>query len=309
MPPGNATVNCYFCLHRFLSPPDHPTMACVTLISDFGHQDASVAKVKGILMCRLPALPVLDITHQIPPYHLQQAAYVLLASYLHFPEGSYHLPLVEVFREQPVHMLVAKHEGHFFVVPDNGLLALAFGESLTNVWQVPRKEPVGAMRDWVQLAATVIHLLQQETPEQLGYQPCAIRQAGRHWLPKYDAERQCLECHVMHMDNFGNVVLNLHKDAFETYSNGRPFYIQLLRDEVVSHISAHYHQVAAGQKLCRFNEAGFLEIAINKGSAAKLFGLKVYSEQQLMYNHIRICFGEAPPQRVLRLQLEAFNQL
>lgn len=268
-----------------------------------------MAKVKGILLQHVPQLPVIDISHQVPAFHLQQAAYLLYAAYRHFPPGSCHLPLIELFREQPTGIIVAAYEGHYFLAPDNGLLSLAFGERLKEVWALPADDEAASLAAWMHQAAGLIRQLQSQDIQHLSLIPCKIKEAGRHWMPQYDAERDSVECHVMHVDNFGNVVLNLDQESFEKYAAGRSFYIQLLRDEVINHFSQHYHQVAPGQKLCRFNSAGFLEIAINRGSAAKLFGLKVYSEKQLMYNHIRVCFGEPPASRILRAQLETFHQL
>lgn len=281
-------------------------MACVTLISDFGWQDASVAKVKGILMQHVPLFPIIDISHQVPAFHLQQAAYLLFSAYNHFPAGSFHLPLVALFEEEPSAMLVAQRDGHYFLAPDNSILSLAFGNDLDDVWAMP-VEAAGYLSSWMHQAGKLIANLHHRTPESLSLISCKIKEAGRHWLPKYDAGKDSIECHVMHVDNFGNVVLNLDRQTFDLYGQNRPFYIQLLSDEVISRFSEHYHEVAQGQKLCRFNAAGYLEIAINHASAAKLFGLKVYKEGSLMYNHIRVCFGEPPPSRILRLQMETFS--
>lgn len=283
-------------------------MACVTLISDFGFQDASVAKVKGILMQHVPHLPVVDISHDVPQYHLQQAAYLLTAAYSHFPKGSCHLPLIELFREQPTGFIVAEQEGHYFIAPDNGLLSIAFPGKLSQVYAMPAEADVLSLTTWMHQAASIVNQLQSVPLQELPLIPCNIREAGRHWLPKYDAEKACIECHVMHVDNFGNIVLNLNRETFEHYAQGQPFYIQLLRDEVIRDFHQHYHQVPQGQKMCRFNDAGYLEIAINRGSASKLLGLKVFSEKSLMYSHIRVCFGEPPAQRILRGQLETLHQ-
>lgn len=282
-------------------------MACVTLISDFGWQDASVAKVKGILMQHVPHLPVVDVSHQVPSFHLQQAAYLLYYSYRHFPPGSFHLPLVSLFNEEPTSLLIALRDNHYFLVPDNGILSLAFGNDIEDVWAAPTDSDCQYLSGWVHQAAQLMVSLQENKPEVLPLIPCKIKEACRHWLPKYDAVRDGIECHVMHVDNYGNVVLNLDKQTFDLYGQNRPFYIQLLSDDVISKFSEHYHQVAQGQKLCRFNSAGYLEIAINHASAAKLFGLKVYNEKSLMYNHIRVCFGEPPSNRILRAQLETLN--
>lgn len=263
---------------------------CLTLLSDFGLQDASVAIAKGVLMQQAPDMSIVDISHSVVPFHLQQASYLLLAAYDAFPPGSVHVLLFDIFSEARPRLLLCEHRGHFFIAPDNGLLALAFGESGLNVWECFTMEPHHIFRDWLtqcgQLAARLAH----RKPGDLGFDECAIKVAPRHWMPKFDGDT--VECHVMHIDQYENVVVNLSRGQFMEFSRGRPFRIQLMRDEQIAQLSLHFNAVAHGQKLCRFNGAGFLEIAINHGTAARLFGLKMYTEKQLMYNHIKIHFGQ-----------------
>ena len=105
-------------------------MACITLMSDFGLQDASVASAKGILMQYAPAIPIVDISHLIEPYHLQQAAYILASAYRNFPEGTCHVLLFDVFAEKDPRLLLCEKDGHYFLAPDNGILALAFSAEI-----------------------------------------------------------------------------------------------------------------------------------------------------------------------------------
>jgi S-adenosylmethionine hydrolase len=109
-----------------------------------------------------------------------------------------------------------------------------------------------------------------------------------HWLSKI--EGNTVECHVIHIDRFENVVINLTRSQFDAIGTGRPFKIQFMRDEEINELNGHYSNVKEGEKLCRFNSAGYLEIAINRGKAASLFGLRLYREQHLMYNTIKIFF-------------------
>jgi S-adenosylmethionine hydrolase len=92
-----------------------------------------------------------------------------------------------------------------------------------------------------------------------------------------------IEGQIIFIDNFENVIVNITQEQFEQQRKGRRFKIVFKRDEVVERISGSYADVAEGEKLVLFNSAGYMEIAINKGNAAGLFGLKGYSEnsQQL----------------------------
>ena len=95
---------------------------------------------------------------------------------------------------------------------------------------------------------------------------------------KYVTSPTTMEGQILYIDNFENVIVNITKDDFERERNGRNFKIVFKRDEVIDTISETYASVAQGEKVAFFNSSGYLEIAINKGNAAGLFGLKGYSD-------------------------------
>lgn len=263
-------------------------MACLTLLSDFGLQDASVAIAKGVLMQHVPDRQIVDISHLVETFNIQQAAYLLLSAYRNFPQGSCHVLLFDVFSEPSPRLLLCEFEGHYFIAPDNGILSLAFGESPQNVWKCFTLEAPGVFSDWLRECGKIAAQLQTHAPADLQLQTCELKVAPKHWQPKMD--ENTAECHVVHIDRYENVVLNMTREQFERVGRGRPFRILFMRDEL-SQISTHFYNVAEGQKLCRFNATGFLEICINRGKAASLFGFKLYREKHFIYNTIKIFFS------------------
>lgn len=109
-----------------------------------------------------------------------------------------------------------------------------------------------------------------------------------------------IEGQIIFIDHFENVIVNINREQFEEQRKGRSFRIVFKRDEMIDHISESYADVAEGEKLALFNSAGYLEIAINKGNAAGLFGLKGFTEKnshskqfmqhQLFYQTVRVYF-------------------
>ena len=93
-----------------------------------------------------------------------------------------------------------------------------------------------------------------------------------------------IEGQIIFIDNFENVIVNIHKEEFEEQRRGRSFKIMFKRDEVIDKVSESYADVTEGEKLALFNSAGYLEIAINKGNAAGLLGLQGFSEKQQQQN-------------------------
>ena len=95
----------------------------VTLLTDFGLSDPFVGVMKGVLCGAHPALRVIDITHGIGPGAVAAGAFWLERSYRYFPAGSVHCAVVDPGVGTPRAAVAVAAERHFFVGPDNGLLA------------------------------------------------------------------------------------------------------------------------------------------------------------------------------------------
>jgi S-adenosylmethionine hydrolase len=114
-------------------------------------------------------------------------------------------------------------------------------------------------------------------------------------LQVYD---DAIEGQILYVDQFENVVVNISKEEFEFYRKGRKFRIVFRRDEMIEKISESYADAPEGEKLALFNTSGYLEIAVNKGNAAGLFGLHTYDEKnksqyaqsRLFYHSVKIFF-------------------
>ena len=113
-----------------------------------------------------------------------------------------------------------------------------------------------------------------------------------------------LEGNVLFIDQFQNLVINITQKTFEDVRNGRSFKIIFKRNEIIYKISSNYSDVQEGEKLALFNAAGYLEIAVNKGKGASLFGLQTQdtltistnsatnaaTNSRLFYQMVRIIF-------------------
>jgi S-adenosylmethionine hydrolase len=263
-------------------------MSCITLLSDFGLQDASLATAKGILMQHVPGVPVVDISHLSDPFQqMQQAAYLLRVTYRNFPAGTVHLVLFDIFSEEKPRLLLCEKEGYFFLAPDNGILSLALGEEFDRVWKCYELQPPARFRDWLHAAGrTISSLLAEGAVKDL--ESCEMKVAPQRWQPVVRPDS--IECHVVYLDRFGNVVTNLTQDLFEKTRKGRSFRVVFMHDEEIDTLSTYYETTRRDRALCRFNTEGYFEIAFNRGNAGMLLGLKPVREEQVMYNIIKIYF-------------------
>lgn len=257
----------------------------ITLLSDFGYQDNFIAVAKGVLLQKLPVARLIDLNHEVEPFHLLQCSYLLKSAYANFPAGTVHLSLFDIMHRNPAALLVTRVDEQYIITADNGLLPLTFDGTLGKVYIL--EQTVNTYLDWLHLAAGFIPRLGQAdfNLAQLPTLEPKVHPSQLQALVKDNA----IECQVIHIDRYENVVINITKDKFETLRQGRKFRIQIVRD-TVTQISNDYSDVPVSDKLCLFNSAGYMEIAINQGKASSLLGLRLHNERQLIYQNIKIEF-------------------
>lgn len=257
----------------------------ITLLSDFGYQDNFIGVAKGVLLQRLPVARLIDLNHEVEPFHLLQCSYLLKSAYANFPARTVHLSLFDIMHRNPASLLVTEIDNQYIISADNGLLPLTFNTRLGKVHVHDRI--VGSYLEWLHLAADFIAGLEQTNfgIAHLSTLTPKVHPARLQPLVKDNA----IECQVIHIDRYENVVINLTREEFEAQRKGRKFRVQIVRD-MLTHISKDYSDVPVSEKLCLFNSAGYMEIAINQGKASSLLGLRLHNERQLIYQNIKIEF-------------------
>lgn len=271
-------------------------MPLITLTSDIGQQDYLIGAIKGRLLKINPDFNIVDISHNLSPFNYPQAAYVCRSAIKNFPEFTSHIILINLFESKPDVLLLAFHKDQYIVTADNGLLEMILEEKPEMVIGVPlEKTAIKNTLYCVDVAAKAITQLLNGTPVQ------NIGTPDISYIEKNPLKpllgKDYIEGQIIFIDNFENVVVNITQDQFEEQRKGRHFKIMFKRDETIDRISGSYADVPEGEKLVLFNSAGYMEIAINKGNAAGLFGLKGYNDQsgtiaqsQLFYQTVRVAF-------------------
>ncbi len=274
-------------------------MPLLTLTSDIGSRDYLVSAIKAQLLQINFDFQVIDISHNIPPFNYPQAAYICRSAIKNFPPFTYHLILVNLFDSKPEQLLLAYHKDQYLLCADNGLLTMILEEKPELVIGIPLDKL--AVKNTVYctmiMGKVVNQLVNGESIKDIGL-PDVSYLEKHHLRPLLD--NNWIEGQIIFIDNFENVIVNITREQFEEQRKGRSFRIVFKRDEMIDRISESYADVNEGEKLALFNSAGYLEIAINKGNAAGLFGLKGFSEKtrqvsnmmqnQLPYQTIRVYF-------------------
>jgi S-adenosyl-L-methionine hydrolase (adenosine-forming) len=255
-------------------------MPVITLTTDFGLRDPYASALRGAIIRQLGGMTVSDITHQVNPFDIGEAAYILGQAYKEYPAGTIHLVAVGSGGGR-FHHVALLLDGHYFIGCDNGLFSLITDKSPDQVVQIASRneEPSTFLARDLYLPAAM--KLATGTPlESLGIALSGVAQRQR---PVSPPEADSLKGTVVYVDSFGNLITSIRREDFARVGKGRSFSIQIVGDEI-SELHKTYGDVPEGEKLAFFNSSGVLEIALNSGNAAGLLMMRVNSV-------VRIVFG------------------
>lgn len=245
-------------------------MAIVTLLTDSGESDFYVAAIKARILSVNPGLTIVDITHRIDPCDIAHGAFVLRSVFRDFPRGTVHLAGVDAAGNKNESFIAVSMEDHFFVGVDNGLFGLISDKQPLTVIELNKINPVSttfAERDVFAPAAA--KLASGVNITALGNTlPQFRKMMDRH----VKATKKMISGHVIRVDNYGNLLTNIPRDAFEAVSKGKSYIVQF-GGEKIRRVNTYYNQVEQGECFILFNSLGLLEIGIYKGNAAQLLGM------------------------------------
>jgi S-adenosylmethionine hydrolase len=244
-----------------------------------GHKDFYVASVKAALYAHSPDVSIVDISHEVRPFDIYEAAFLLRSVWMQFPIGTIHVIGInaELTSDQP-HLLV-HHMGHYFIAADNGVFGQLFEDDIDDVYQIELQQG----NDWVfpmkgVFAIAAAHLSKGGMPEVLGRRTDGFKRTMKQ-LPSVDHD--ALIGKIVHIDHYGNAYTNITRSLFDQECRSRKFNIVLNRSRWnIKKINRYYHEVPEGERLAMWASNQHLLIAVNGGvkghgnGAADLFGLE-----------------------------------
>ena len=253
-------------------------MPLITLTTDLGTKDSYLASVKGCIYNQLQDIEIIDITNDVSPFNIHQAAFVLKNCYKDFPKNTIHIVSVDDEISPKNEHLAIYINNQYFIGPDNGVFALLFDEIKAdkifrlNITQKTDCTTFAIKNIFVPAAC---HIARGGTLEIIGNQvnDMEIKKMGL----KSVFHENILKGAVIYVDNYGNAVSNITKKEFLNYKKSNDFIILFGReDEKITKISQKYKDVPISEKLAIFGENNLLQIAINQGQANKLLGLQLH---------------------------------
>ena len=276
-------------------------MSIVTLTTDFGNKDYSVAAVKGAILSTIKNPKIIDISHQIEPYNVTQAAYVLKNDYKNFPQGSIHIVGVESERTPENGHIAMYFDGHYFIGADNGIFTMIKGEIKADkivIINIHNQNAITfpALDTFIKVAA---HLSRNGSLEVIGKATNEIRELVE-LKPVVNVKVDQIVGSVIYVDNYGNVITNITRKLFNEVGKSRKYTI-FARNVKFKKVYETYSDAIDftipkekreedGKKIALFNDAEHLELAIYKsnplsvGSAYNLFGLEYRDSVTVKFN-------------------------
>lgn len=250
-------------------------MAIITLTTDWGTKDHYLAAVKGAILSKMPSSQIIDISHDIAPFDLNEASYILRNTWKSFPEGTIHIVGVnsEASLEHP--HVVIKHLGHYFIGADNGIFSLMFDETPAEIFELDIIQSSSkftfSTKDVFVHAA--LHINNEKPLVDLGDQ---LPELTNRMAFQPVTETNVIKGKVIYVDRYENVVTNISEKLFNEMTQKKKFNILLRAGKYkITKIKSSYSDVGEGELVALFGSDCLLEIAQNRGRAAGLLGIEV----------------------------------
>ena len=261
----------------------------IALLTDFGAKGQHyVASMKGVILKLNPEINIIDLSHNITSYSIIEAAYLLSATYTHFPEGTVFISVIDPGVGSSREIVAIKSKSnHYFIGPDNGIFPLVFTpEDITECILVQNskyfnKTVSNTFHGRDIMAPIGAHIVNGISLDKFGpssnFKDLETQSIEFNVKP----EKRKIYCTIQYIDSFGNGTTNAKLN--EDLITGTEF---KLRDDAiimlkfnnqtfVGKFTSHFDSVPRDTLFFLKGSSNYLEISINQGSAAEHIGFKV----------------------------------
>lgn len=267
-------------------------MAIITLTTDWNKGDYYVGALKGKILSKDSAVNIVDITHQVQPFNIMQAAFILRNCWFEYPKGTIHIIAVNAALSKRRHLLMIEREDQYFITSDNGIAGLLFGEKPDKVYRVFDSNKGDSFLSFDKYVETAFKLINGEDLKKIG-KPVDDFISQIPLRPVID--KNLINGSVIYIDSFSNAITNISLDTFQKVGGDKPYEIFIQSNHYrIDRLNNTYSDSASGELLALFNSSGLLEIAISNGNVADLLNLSTNSA-------IRIKFYDEKPAANLKL--------
>lgn len=256
----------------------------IGLLTDFGQKGTHyVASMKAVIMKINPKAKIIDVSHEINPFSIFEASFIIKATINYFPENSIFVIVVDPGVGSSREILALKTKSNYFLIgPNNGLFGLSLESNEISLCIQLNKEEY--YLDSISktfhgrdiMAPLAAHLSLGKNLRDLGEifpieKLLSIEKYDK--LPFYDTNR--IKCYIQYIDNFGNAVTNVFVKNLENLTKmqqGDELFIEFNNKKFKGKFTSYFESVPIGSLLFLRGSTGYLEISINQGNAQKKIG-------------------------------------
>lgn len=246
----------------------------ITLTTDFGTSDHLVGAMKGVILNINPAARIVDLNHHVTPFDVLDGALSIANAYRYFPPRTIHVVIVDPGVGSDRRPLLVSGEKQYFIAPDNGVLSMIFERESCTVRNITSEHyflnPLSATfhgRDI--FAPTAAWLSKAFQTEAFGEE---ISDALRFSMPKPKPAGQAVKGVVLRVDAFGNLMTNLTTEDVPASAVESGAIKLSVGGKEVRRLEQTFAQGTPGEPIALFGSAGYLEVVVNRGSAARTLG-------------------------------------
>jgi S-adenosylmethionine hydrolase len=263
-------------------------MRVLTLLSDFGLRDGYVAQMKGIILDLCTSAVITDVSHEVERHNIPMGSFILETTAPYFPKDTIHVAVVDPGVGSPRKAVVIECKSALFVGPDNGLMARA-SEKLgpKSIYEIRDKEflrrPVFSTFHGRDVFAYTAGLLASgRRPEEVGPKVSKLETLD---LSSPVLSGKTLNCQVLHVDVFGNVITNVAEEMVRRVPAkiGESVEVRPETRKLQAQYARSYYEVAKGAMAILLGSQGFLEIAIREGNARDKLDVKPLDKLELRF--------------------------
>jgi len=249
-------------------------MSVITLISDWQPNSIYLSAVKGQLFSKITDAKIVDISHSIDPFNINQAAFILKNTFKSFPEKTIHLVCISSETKANEDYVIIFYENHYFVGSDNGIFGLIFDHAPNKIVKVNiNLFDVTTFPELSIFVNIAVKISNEEQIETLG----ELTTSYKKLFPlsaTYDED--VIQGKVIYIDAFKNAVSNISKELFEQTGKGRKFsiFIKSNRNKIDT-INKKYSDSESGEIFAIFNSMNLLEFGQFKGCISELLAIDI----------------------------------
>jgi len=248
----------------------------VGLLTDFGLRDYYVSAVKAVILSICPEARIIDISHQVTKWNILEGAFILKQSSKYLPEGSVIVGVVDPGVGSKRRSIVIRGEKHYFVGPDNGLLYLAANEEgikqiieiRNEKYHLPRSGTFDGRDVFAPIAA---HILNGVPISEFGPE---IKDIVKIEIPSPDFSGKKLHAMILHVDHFGNIITNIPIAKFLEWKDKSERFLIKIGERIFKASFSTSYELAKTKLFLIPGSSEYMEISVNKGSAAEMLGVK-----------------------------------